>query len=174
MWNRTACRFILCAVTLAATVPAVGRGWKTPPDLETDHLPRLCEQFDSSPDSKFRLPHPGAENWPVYRFVQEGIEFRIALDPGTQRVRALSTKDLKFRTPEDVGLGSTLKEVRQKSDEKLQCEAGWTCFLALPSGWIVGFSTVHMDPETNKMEYRDPQADSTVNSLLLRGECDES
>ncbi len=169
--THAALRFLFC-VALVATSPAVGRGWKTPPDLETDHLPRLCERFDGTPRSKFRLPHPGAENWPVYRLVWEETEFRIALDPDTRRVRALSTKDLKFRTPEDVGLGSTLLEVRKKSAGELHCEAGWTCLIALPSGWSAGFSAVHTDPETNKMEYRDPGDDSPVNSLLLRGECD--
>ncbi len=168
-------RFLHCAavtLVLAAAVPAVGRGWKTPPDLEADHLPRLCERFDGAPNSKFRLPQPGAESWPVYRLVRDEVEFRVALDPDTHQVRAVSTKDPGFRTPEGVGLGSTLGEARQQSAGELRCPAGWNCFADLPSGWSLGFSVVHTDPETKQMEYRDPGDDSAVNSLVLRGSCE--
>jgi hypothetical protein len=45
--------------------------------------------------------------------------------------------------------------------------------LALPSGWSAGFSTVYSNPETHKIEYREPSDESQVNSLVLRGECEE-
>jgi hypothetical protein len=168
--QRFATSAVVVLVTLAA-VPALGRGWKTPPELEFDHMPTLCERVDEAPASKFRLPHTGAENWPVYRAFWEEHELRIALHPETHRVRIISTKDAGFRTPEGIGLGSSLKEVREESGGEVQCAAGWTCFLTLPSGWSAGFSTVHSNPDTDKIEYRDPDDDSTVNSLVLRGEC---
>jgi len=165
-------RSAVALAVLLAALPAVGRGWKTPPELESDHMPALCERMDGAPASKFRLPQAGAEDWPVYRTFWEDREFRIALHPETHRVRIVSAKDAGFRTPEGIGLGSKLKEAREKSGGEVLCATGWTCFLALPSGWSAGFSTVHSNPDTGKIEYRDPGDDSEVSSLTLRGECE--
>jgi hypothetical protein len=169
-------RFLAGAVIIvafAAGLPAAERGWKTPPELELDHLPRLCERIDGAPDSKFRLPLPGAEEWPVYRVLWEAREFRVALDPEAHRVRILSAEDPEFRTPAGIHLGSTLREVREKAAEEVRCGSGWNCFAALPSGWSAGFSTIHSNPATGKIEYRDPDDESRVNSLLMYGECED-
>jgi hypothetical protein len=164
---------VVVAMVFLAALPAASRGWKTPPRLEIGHMPQLCEWIDGTPASKFRLPGPMAEDWPVFLVIWEEHEFRVALDPETFRVRALSTEDPAFRTPEGVGLGSTLQEARERSAGEVRCGSGWTCFARLPSGWNAGFSTVYSNPETQKIEYREPVDEAPVSRLVLHGECED-
>lgn len=113
----------------------------TRPVLSLRSVPELCELIrvpKSSPMLELASP---SQFWPSYALNLEGIIYSIGVDTGISlpegdnRVRYVATSTPEFRTPEGVGVGFTVQQLKSVTSAKPRCETGWACFVPLPSGW---------------------------------------
>ena len=75
---------------------------------------------------------------PVFKIEVQSYEFEVATGYG-ERIDWVSTTDRRFRTPEGIGVGSSMKEVSRRVDAEVLGIPGWACFVELPSGWKAAF-----------------------------------
>ncbi|KJD32474.1 hypothetical protein PK35_09690 [Tamlana nanhaiensis] len=67
-----------------------------------------------------------------------GIKFKFVEKESTG-VSFVSTKDKKFRTPEGYYVGTKRLDILQNDIVQIQTERGYGHFIALKSGWKLGF-----------------------------------
>ena len=75
---------------------------------------------------------------PAYEVEHEGSEFTVCAYED-RLIHHVSTNDPRFRTPEGIAVGVSLKEVLELSKGKLVREPGWAFFVSLKSGWNAAF-----------------------------------
>jgi hypothetical protein len=66
-----------------------------------------------------------------------GIKFDLVLEK--KDTLYLSTSDNRFLTPENYRSGMLFSEIPAALKKKLEKETGWGYYIALPSGWNLGF-----------------------------------
>ena len=95
---------------------------------------------------------------PHYRLTVDETELTLGVDSNGKIVYVwVDSQD--FQTPENVSVGSSLKETQKASGAEIMHEPGWGCFLPLPSGWNAYFS----------LECPEPLDDAFLNSATVTG-----
>jgi len=90
----------------------------------------------------------------------DGTFFAVA-SSDRSHVSYVGTTSARFRTPEGIGIGATLKSVRAKRGAAVTAERGWAYFSRLPSGWCARFPGVPgQDPP--------PGEDAPVVEIFIR------
>lgn len=67
-----------------------------------------------------------------------GISYLFAVDD-QNRVIYIQSQDPSFRTPEGLGVGSTLDQIIAGGGRTVVYETGWAHYSELPSGWCAMF-----------------------------------
>ena len=106
-----------------------------------------CSSPSSVPELGDRLVLPSgsdlllvasSQTWPHKEFKVSGITYDIASDD-KNLVAYVSTQDPSFRTPEGLGVGSTLEQTLATGAKSPWAEPGWAFHTRLPSGWSAAF-----------------------------------
>ena len=124
--------------------------------------PQILELGDPVPELAARsevliLTGP-ARSRPSYTAVIGRDIFTLATDTD-EKIVYIWTGSESFQTPENVSVGSSLKESQKSSKAEMMHEPGWGCYLPLPSGWNAYFS----------LECPEPLDDSFLNSAKVTG-----
>jgi hypothetical protein len=132
-------RFLLL---LAPTLTALGSDLPCASTVcPIDSLPTVGEtDKQSCAATQYRLsPMPGF-SYRAREASVAGVFYRIGTDDAG-RVRYVTTSDTCFATPEAVGVGTTLSEIRRRFPKvQPQWEQEWVHFVTLPSGWSAVFA----------------------------------
>ena len=89
-----------------------------------------------------------------------GVLFTVA-SIDKRCISYISTSDPAFVTPEGIGVGSTLEELKRQYGP-ISEETGWAYFYVLPSGWCASFP---ISPLTG---IREPSGNAKVSWLFKR------
>ena len=100
-------------------------------------LPRLGDHF-VVPENTTQVMTSSSQTWPSRIIQVDQISYVVAVNQYFQVVY-ISTHDSRFRTPEGLGLNSTLAQVLATGGRPVVYETGWAHYSELPSGWCAAF-----------------------------------
>jgi len=120
--------------TMGAELPSP----PSPSDAVTlDALPELGKPLPFHPESPFKLMVTSSHMEDACFIRVSGIVYTAAVD-GEGLVSYLSTWDPAFRTPEGLGVGISVDELRAAGAAHFAYEYTAGCSAELPSGWRAG------------------------------------
>jgi hypothetical protein len=99
---------------------------ETPPEVSIGRVPVLGEELHAP------------SSLPVFTVMHYGIGYSVTLD-GLNRVASITVFDPRFRTPEGIGVGSTLAAALAVATRPEVRKSGWGFVVELPSGWRAAF-----------------------------------
>jgi hypothetical protein len=152
----------VAAVALLVVVDGAA-GWDVPnpPRLPLSQVPAVCERIAPPPASRHVLRTGSGGAWPAYVVETSGGNYEVGVRRA--QVHYVQTADKRFRTPENLRVGSSLADVRRVVREDVTYDPGWAYWVRLPSGWSAALS-----PD------KKPGDHAKIRWFFMRGDCNEA
>jgi hypothetical protein len=131
-----------------------------PPRLSLSQPPVLCQALTPTQASRHVI-FGGIGSWPAYRVETPSVSYEVGVHES--QVRYVQTADKRFRTPENLRVGSSLAEVRRLVREDVTYDPGWAYWVRLPSGWSAALSPDKKPGDRAKIRW-----------FFMRGDCDDT
>ena len=98
-----------------------------------------------------------SSGYPIWKMNKNGIDFKFTLNSKKDTLKVWTT-DNEFITPEGFKVGSTLKNIKNKTKSSIYKESGNGFFIKLDSGWQLSFCegktcTDNEPTETSKVKW---------------------
>jgi len=153
-------RFV--AILILSTIGLYSCTMRSP--YQSNNCPTIGQKMPCTPTPSVLYAISSADFAPGCETILFGIKFFLATNDG-ERICYISTQDPKFKTPEGIHVGDTLKDVLGAGGSMPIEETSWAYYSELPSGWCAQYPGI---PGLGKFDGGPPESDSKVVKLFLR------
>jgi hypothetical protein len=150
----------LAVILIAVAAPVRAFDIPYPPRLPLSEPPAVCQAL-TPPQASRHVIRSGRGAWQAYVVETSSANYEVGVH--LSRVRYVQTADKRFRTRENLGVGSTLADVRRVVRDELSYDPGWGYYVALPSGWSAALA-----PSDKK-----PGKRARIEWFFMRGLCSD-